>query len=114
MEIDHVVVDVRLRDGGVGGTNMRDEFAEPYGIEALDGVVKSRVVYVIDGCSELVACDGGNDKIHVPSLSFGEVGCACCFAGRECGRLIDGIVGGHGIGDFECRTVALEVQDRVL
>ena len=104
VEVDHVVVDVWLRDGSVGGTNVCDEVAERDGVEALSGVVKSRVIYVVDGCCELVACDGGNDEIGIPRFLFDEVGGACCFAGRECSRCVDGIIGQRRVGDVDVGT----------
>ncbi len=58
--------------------------------------------------------DGRNDKLSVPCFLFGKVGCLCCFAGRNRGGSIDGVIGWGCRWDGECRAVALQVEDRIL
>ncbi len=44
VELDHVVIDVRLQDCCVGGANMRNQVTEGDHVEAHGGVFKSSVV----------------------------------------------------------------------
>ncbi len=72
---------------------MRNKIPDGNCIKSFCGVIKGSVVYVVDDCHELVACDGGYNKVGVPRLSFGKVGGTCLFAGGSGGWGIDGILG---------------------
>ncbi len=63
---------------------------------------------------QIDCCDGRDDKVSVPRFLFSKVGCLCCFAGRNCGRSVDGVIGWGCHGDGECCTVALQVEDWIL
>ena len=51
-------------------------------VESFGGVIESGVVDVVNRCSKLVTCDGGDDNVGVRCFAFGEVGSAGGFAGR--------------------------------
>ena len=51
-------------------------------VESFGGVIESGVVDVVNRCSKLVTCDGGDDNVGVQCFAFGEVGSAGGFAGR--------------------------------
>ncbi len=111
VELSHVIVDVWLQDGRVGGLDVCDKITQGDRVESFDWVIKCGIVDVVDRGRELIARDGRDDKVSVPCFSFGEVGCLCCFAGRNCGRSVDGVIRGGCCGDGECCAVALQVED---
>ncbi len=65
------------------------------------------------GC-KLIARDGRDNKVSVPRFLFRDCGCLCCFAGRNRGESIDGVIGWGCHGDGECRAAALQVEDWIL
>jgi hypothetical protein len=114
-ELGHVVVNIRLQNGRVGGSDVCDnKTLEGDHIGPFSGVIEGRVVYIIDGCHELVVCDGGYDKVGVPCLVFGKIGGSCLFAGGSSGGGIGKILGGSSRWYDECGPIALKVEDRVL
>ncbi len=113
MKSGHVVNDIQLQNGHVGGSDVCNKIPDGDCVESIYGVIEGGVVYVIDGHCKLVACDGGYDKVGVPRLLFGKVGGTCLFAGRSGGEGIDGILGGSCCRDVECHPVVLKVENRV-
>ncbi len=116
----HVVIDIQLQNGHVGGLDVCNKIPEGehvesfYGVvESFYGVIEGGVVYAIDGHCKLVACDGGYNKVGVPRLLFGKVGGTCLFGGRSGGGSIDGILGGSCCRDVECCPIVLKVENRV-
>ncbi len=81
VELGHVIVGLGLGDQGVGGTNVVDE--NP-GQRSFGGIVERGIIEVLDCHRQLVPCDGADDDVSVPRLTFGEVGGSSCFA-RGCG-----------------------------
>jgi hypothetical protein len=77
VKLGHVVVDIRLRNGCIGGSDVCTKILEGDHVESFCGVIKGSIVYVIDGRRKLVACDGGYGEVGFPCLSFGEVGGTC-------------------------------------
>jgi hypothetical protein len=67
MEIGRVVIQIRLADLGVGVEYFHDKGAEIGSIETFGGDVKNGVVDVVDCCCKLVACDGEDHLVGVPS-----------------------------------------------
>jgi hypothetical protein len=61
VELGHDVVNFRLGDQCVGGLDVGDEIPEGNRIETLGGILKHGIIYIVDSCHELVACDGAND-----------------------------------------------------
>jgi hypothetical protein len=74
MEVGHVVVQIRLADLGVGVEDVHDEGAEIDGIETFNGVVKNRVVDVVDHRHKSIVCDGEDHLVGVPYLASGGIG----------------------------------------
>ncbi len=74
MEVNHVVIQIRLADLGVGDEDVHDEGAEIDSVETFGGVVKNSVVEVVDCHRKLVACDGEDHLVGVPCLASGRVG----------------------------------------
>jgi hypothetical protein len=109
VKLGHVVVDIQLQNGCVGGLDVCNKIPEGDCVESFCGVIKGNVVYIVNGRLELVACDGGYDEVGVPCLLFGEVGGACLFAGGSGGRGVDQILGGSCRWDVECGPIALKV-----
>ncbi len=105
MKCGHVVVNIRLQNGHVGGLDVCNKVPEGDCIESFFGVIKCGIVYVLDDCCKMVMCDGGCDKVDVPRLLFGKVGGMCLFAGGSGGRGVDGILGGSCHRDVECSPV---------
>ncbi len=62
----------------------------------------------------MVTCDGADDDVGIPHLSFGEVGGTSCFVCRGSGRWIDWILGRRHGGHNKCGAVLLKVKNRVL
>ncbi len=114
MKLGHVVVDIRLRNGCVGGLDVCNKIPEADCIESFCGVIKGGVVYVVDGRRKLVACDGDYDVIGVPRLLFGKVGGTCLFVGGSGSGGVDGILGGSCRRYVECGSVVLKVEGMVL
>ncbi len=61
VELGHVVVNVRLGDQCVGGSDVGDEISEGNRVETLGGILEHGMIYIVDCRRELVACDGAND-----------------------------------------------------
>jgi hypothetical protein len=74
MEIDHVVIQIRLVDLGLGVEDVHGKGEEINGIETFGGVVLSGIVDVINCCCKLVTCDGGDHLVCVPYLACGGIG----------------------------------------
>ncbi len=114
MELGHVVVDIWLHNGWVGGLDVCNKVPERDLVESFCGVIKGGVVNVVDGCRKLVVCDGGHDKAGVLRLLFGKVSGMCLFPDGSGGRGIDGILGGSCRWDVKCGPIVLKVEDSVL
>jgi hypothetical protein len=114
VELSHVVVNIRLGDQCVGSANVGDKVLEGDCIKSLGGIIESSIIHVVNGRSKLVACDGVDDDVGIPRLSFGKVGSMSCFACRGGSRWIDWILGRCCGGHDECGAVGLKVKNRVL
>jgi hypothetical protein len=114
VQLGHVVVDVRLGDQCVGGSDVGDEVPEGYRLETLGGIVEQGIIYVVNCRCKLVACDGADDDVGIPCLAVGKVGSSSCFL-RGCGsRWIERIFRWSSGQNDECGAVALEVKNWVL
>ncbi len=71
---------------------MSDEIVKGDCIEAFGGVIKFRIINIVDGRHDLVVCDCADDDVCVPRLALGKVGCLSGFVHRSSSGRIDGIV----------------------
>jgi hypothetical protein len=108
VKLAHVVVDIQLQNGRVGGSDVCNKTPEEDCIESFCGVIEGGVVNVVNGHRKLVACDGGYDKVGVPHLLFGKVGGTCLFVGRSGGGGIDRTLGGSCRRDVKCGPGCIE------
>ncbi len=69
IEIGEVVVEIRLADLCVCSADVGDELSYRYSIKAFSWVIEGGIVNVIDGCCELVPCDGVDNHVGRPSLA---------------------------------------------
>jgi hypothetical protein len=74
MDIDLVVIQIRLADLGISGEDEHDEGAEIYGVETFGGVVKNGIVDAVDCRRKLVGCDGEDHLLGVPCLTGNGIG----------------------------------------
>ncbi len=71
MKLGHVFIDIWLQNGCVGGSDVCNKVLEGDCVESFCGVIKGGVVYIINGCRKMVACDSGYNEVSVPRILFG-------------------------------------------
>ncbi len=74
MEVDRVVIQIRLADLGIGVEDVHEEGAEINGVETFSGVVKNGIVEAVNCHHKLVTCDGEDHLVGVPCLASSGVG----------------------------------------
>jgi hypothetical protein len=115
MEVDHVVIEIRLADLGVGGEDVHDKGVEINGIETFGGVAKNGIVDIVDHHRELVACYGEDHLVGVPCFMYGGIGGAQFLAFGCHGTGWDDWVGwSFNMWDVECLPVACQVDGWIL
>ncbi len=75
----------------IGAANVSNKVAKGDCVETFGGVIKFRIINIVNGRCELVACDGVDDDVCVPRLVLGKVGSSSSFASRSSGGRSDGI-----------------------
>ncbi len=88
----HVVINVGLGNHSIGAANASDKVTKGDCIETFGGVIKFRIINIIDGRPKLVLCDCADNDVCIQCLVLGEVGCPSGFACRSSSGRIDGIV----------------------
>ncbi len=88
----HVVVNVGLGNCSIDAANVSDEVTKGDCVETFGGVIKFRIINIIDGRRKLFACDCADNYVCVPRLALSKVGCPSSFAHRSSSRRIDEIV----------------------
>jgi hypothetical protein len=69
-----------------------DEVAKGDCVETFSGVVKFRIIHIINGHHKLVACDCADNDVCVPCFALGKVGSLSGFTRRSSSGRINGIV----------------------
>jgi hypothetical protein len=113
-QLGHVVVNIRLQNGLIGGLDVSDKIPLGDCVETFGGVIERGVEYIINGSQKLVAGDGCYDQVGIPGPLSSKAGGVGCFAGRSSSGGVDGILRGSGCGDDKRDPIALKVEDRVL
>ncbi len=93
---------------------MGDKVPEGNRVETLGRIVQCGIIYAVDCCRKLIACDGVDNDVGIPCLVVSKVGGLSCFLYGCSSRWIERIFRWRSGRNGECSVVALEVKNWVL